>query len=194
MGKMKKRGKDGILAGGQKYGYPDLYTVYTQERLIACPACGALFANRVKLLDHLKRQQRGDEGFVCTNCNKSFATERLLKNHMRSHINHYTCPDCGMAWPTPSSLATHIKYRHSKSREYPCEFCEHKAKSPADLKQHARKHQGEVLSCPEGCGYVCKSNASMKSHFLKKHMAEGPSYACHLCDKGIGDIMQNLFP
>jgi len=158
---------------------------HTQERLIACPGCGALFANRVKLLDHLKRQQRGgcNNRFVCTSCNKAFALERLLKNHMRSHINHYSCPQCGMAWPTPSTLATHIKYRHNGSRDFACESCDHKAKSHADLKQHARIHQGDVLSCPKECGYVCKSNASMKSHYLKKHMNEGNMYACHLCDK-----------
>ena len=68
---------------------------HSQERLIGCPQCGALFANRVKFLDHCKRQRvssLSNLGFTCNNCGKKFALERLLRDHMRSHINHYKCP------------------------------------------------------------------------------------------------------
>ncbi|KAL5020417.1 hypothetical protein ScPMuIL_003309 [Solemya velum] len=30
---------------------------HSQEKIVACPTCGGLFANRTKLLDHLKRQE-----------------------------------------------------------------------------------------------------------------------------------------
>ena len=30
-----------------------------------------------------------------------------------SHINTYDCEECGMCWPTPSALKTHVLYRHS---------------------------------------------------------------------------------
>ncbi|XP_023332121.1 histone H4 transcription factor [Eurytemora carolleeae] len=137
---------------------------HTQEKLAGCPTCGCVFANRVKLLDHLKRQQCGNNEFTCTHCNKSFALERLLRDHMRSHINRYECKECGVTWPTPSSLQNHIKYRHSQDRDYSCDICEHKAKSAADLKQHLRIHQGDVLTCMEGCGFSCKSNPVMKGN------------------------------
>ena len=46
------------------------------------------FPDQVKLFDHLKRQQGGAEaadGFTCTHCNKKFALERLLRDHMRRY-------------------------------------------------------------------------------------------------------------
>eukprot|EP00088_Acartia_fossae_P003414 TRINITY_DN11430_c0_g1_i1.p1 TRINITY_DN11430_c0_g1~~TRINITY_DN11430_c0_g1_i1.p1 ORF type:complete len:734 (-),score=123.90 TRINITY_DN11430_c0_g1_i1:243-2444(-) len=159
---------------------------HCQEKSYGCPTCGALFATKTKLLDHLKRQQVTTGSFTCTNCNKTFALERLLRDHMRSHINTYECEECGMCWPTPSSLKNHIMYRHSKTRDFPCESCDYKAKSHHDLKQHSRRHQAEVLSCMEGCGFVCKANSVMKHHFLKVHMKNSPKYACHLCEAVYG--------
>jgi len=161
---------------------------HSQEKMIGCPVCGSLFASRVKLFDHLKRQQEASPSvmlYTCTalHCNKSFALERLLRDHMRSHINHYACSICDMCWPNPSSLNTHIKYRHTQTRDFPCDECDFRAKSHADLKSHARSHLGEVLTCMEGCGFVCKSNNVMKNHFMKVHMKEGPGYSCHLCEK-----------
>jgi len=166
---------------------------HTQEKQCACPTCGALFATRVKLFDHLKRQQDSSANWTCTNCNKTFALERLLRDHMRSHINTYECRECGMCWPTPSALQTHIMYRHSEERGFACEECEYKAKSTQDLKQHARTHQSEVLSCMEGCGFSCTSNAVMKNHFLKVHVKNPHKYACHLCEAvyGRGTVLTN---
>ena len=82
--------------------------VHSQEKLIACPVCGALFANRTKFVDHCKRQVSSDlpqnsagsavwmnqeeqstqtTTLKCSYCSKRFATERLLRDHMRAHIN-----------------------------------------------------------------------------------------------------------
>jgi len=159
---------------------------HSQEKQFACPTCGALFATKIKFFDHLKRQQDTDASFICSNCNKAFALERLLRDHMRSHINTYECKECGMFWPTPSALKTHFAYRHSDERLVPCEDCDYKAKSHHDLKVHARSHQGEVLPCMEGCGFVCKSNQVMKNHFLKVHLKNSRKYACHLCEAVYG--------
>ena len=66
---------------------------HSQEVLVGCPTCGGLFANRVKFLDHCKKQHVSNEdSFTCTNCGNKFALERLLRDHMRSNINHYKCP------------------------------------------------------------------------------------------------------
>lgn len=41
---------------GNKYKLKEHVRVHTQEKLIACPDCGGMFANQTKLLDHLSRQ------------------------------------------------------------------------------------------------------------------------------------------
>ena len=51
-----------------------------------------IFCPQVKFLDHCKRQEvecGGDEensAFTCSNCGKTFALERLLRDHVRSHM------------------------------------------------------------------------------------------------------------
>jgi len=159
---------------------------HSQERLVGCPTCGGLFANRVKFLDHCKRQHVSKEdSFTCNNCGKKFALERLLRDHMRSHINHYKCPQCDMTCPTPSSLSNHLRYKHMKDKPFACEFCDYKGKTQHDVKGHMRVHYEEVeLSCTEpGCSFSCRSQSTMKLHFLKKHRNTEPNYVCHLCDK-----------
>jgi len=160
---------------------------HTQEKMIGCPNCGALFANRVKFLDHCKRQQvNSEEAYKCNNCGKKFALERLLRDHMRSHINHYKCPHCDMTCVTPSALTSHIRYKHIEEKPFKCTFCDYSGKTQNDLKYHMKIHfEDQELKCPEaGCDYKCKAQASLKKHFMKKHeKATGNNYACHLCDK-----------
>jgi hypothetical protein len=160
---------------------------HSQERLVGCPTCGGLFANRVKFLDHCKRQHVAKErNFECTNCNKKFALERLLRDHMRSHINHYKCPDCDMTCPTPSSLSNHIRYKHVDEKPFSCDFpdCAYKGKTPADVTGHFRVHTDVEQKCSEpDCDFSCRAQSTMKMHYLRQHTSSDPVYVCHLCDK-----------
>jgi len=160
---------------------------HSQERLVGCPTCGGLFANRVKFLDHCKRQHAPkEESFTCNNCGKKFALERLLRDHMRSHINHYKCPHCDMTCPSPSSLNNHIKYKHMDEKPFSCDFCDYRGKTPFDVKGHIRVHYAEIdLKCTEAdCEFTCRAQSTMKMHYLKKHTGSVEQlYACHLCDK-----------
>ena len=160
---------------------------HSQEKMIGCPNCGALFSNRVKFLDHVKRQHVSQqEAYKCNNCGKKFSLERLLRDHMRSHINHYKCPHCDMTCPTPSSLKSHVRYKHVTEKPYKCEFCDYTGKTQHDVKGHLKVHYAEVeLKCgEEGCEYKCRAQATLKKHFLRRHSNLAVNnYACHLCDK-----------
>ena len=160
---------------------------HSQEKMIGCPNCGALFSNRVKFLDHVKRQQvTHEDAYKCNNCGKKFSLERLLRDHMRSHINHYKCPHCDMTCPTPSSLRSHMRYKHVTDKPYKCEFCDYTGKTQHDVKGHMKVHYEDVeLKCgEEGCEYRCRAQATLKKHFLRSHSnLPVNNYACHLCDK-----------
>lgn len=157
---------------------------HSQERMVGCPTCGGMFANRIKFLDHCLRQQVSEHSFSCTNCSKKFAIERHLRDHMRSHVNHYKCPQCDMTCASPSTLTNHIRYRHTKEKPFACEFCAYRGKTPADIKSHLRIHYNEVeMKCPEqDCEFTCRAKMTMKQHHSSVHTGSLPMYACHLCE------------
>ncbi|XP_014674356.1 PREDICTED: histone H4 transcription factor-like isoform X2 [Priapulus caudatus] len=170
-----------------KHRLRDHLRSHTQEKLTACPSCGALFSSPTRFIDHLKRQARELLlAYQCSHCAKKFASERLLKDHMRYHVNHYKCPFCDMTCPAPTTLRLHIKYRHTDHKPFACIYCEHCCKSSADLRRHMETHnEGNNYRCDvQDCNYSCRSLQTLNNHNRVKH--EGittPRYLCHVCDK-----------
>ncbi|XP_029956251.1 histone H4 transcription factor isoform X1 [Salarias fasciatus] len=160
---------------------------HTQEKVVACPGCGGMYANNTKLFDHIIRQSAMEgQRFQCSHCSKRFATERLLRDHMRTHVSHYKCPLCDMTCPSPSSLRNHIKFRHSNEKPYSCEYCEYSCKNLVDLRKHLDTHSSEpAFRCDApGCSFSCRTFGTMKIHYKREH--EGSfiaRYKCHVCDQ-----------
>ena len=157
---------------------------HSHEKLVGCPNCGGLFANRIKFQDHCLKQQEG-HSFQCTTCEKKFAIKRHLRDHMRSHVNHYKCPQCEMTCTTPSTLKSHITYRHTQDKPFSCEFCAYRGKTMADIKSHVRIHYNEVQhTCPEvNCNFTCRAKITIKQHLQTVHLGNCPTYACHVCEE-----------
>ncbi|XP_062596900.1 histone H4 transcription factor-like [Saccostrea cucullata] len=158
---------------------------HTQEKIIACTVCGGLFSPRTKFLDHMKRQEETDvQCYQCSHCDKRYTTERLLRDHVRHHVNQYKCPCCDMTCPTPSSLKTHLRYRHTTQAPYKCDHCGHGAKSIADLKKHLESHNIDVpyhCHIPD-CSYTSRTFQSLENHFKRLHQdLDVQKYKCHVC-------------
>lgn len=158
---------------------------HTQEKVVACPGCGGMYANNTKFFDHIIRQNAMEgQRFQCSHCSKCFATERLLRDHMRTHVSHYKCPLCDMTCPSPSSLRSHIKFRHSNERPYSCEYCEYSCKNLIDLRKHLETHSSDpAYRCDvPGCSFTSRALGTMRIHHQKEH--EGTfiaRYKCHVC-------------
>jgi len=158
---------------------------HTHEKSLACPTCGVLFANRTKYLDHMSRQNEAAyEHFQCSHCLKRYASERLLRDHMRHHINYLKCGLCDMTCPNTSSLKYHMHYRHSDARQHACSVCEQKFKSVTDLNRHEETHLEKNYICGvQGCDFSCKTSRSLQSHMQTQHSKKKKkSYGCHLCN------------
>lgn len=158
---------------------------HTQEKVVACPGCGGMYANNTKLFDHIIRQSAMEgQRFQCSHCSKRFATERLLRDHMRTHVSHYKCPLCDMTCPSPSSLRNHIKFRHSNEKPYSCDYCEYSCKNLVDLRKHLDTHSSEsAFHCDvPGCGFTSRAACTMKIHHKREHEGSFVArYKCHVC-------------
>ncbi|PSN35356.1 hypothetical protein C0J52_11505 [Blattella germanica] len=160
---------------------------HTQEKVAGCPTCGGLFSSKTKFFDHLKRQVPLEmQGYQCSHCSKYYPSKRLLRDHMRHHVNHYKCSFCDMTCPKPSSLSQHIRYRHLDSKPFKCDFCPYTAKSRYDMKYHTKTHCTDPLYyCEEeGCNFSCRSAHALNRHYKQDHRGEDePLYCCHICDE-----------
>uniref|UniRef100_A0A8C9T7U9 Zgc:112083 n=1 Tax=Scleropages formosus TaxID=113540 RepID=A0A8C9T7U9_SCLFO len=170
-----------------KYRLREHLRSHTQERLVACPTCGCMFSSNTKFFDHILRQTEPEgKSFVCEHCGKRFANERLLRDHVRQHVNHIKCPLCDMTCTSLASLKTHIKFRHCDERPFSCDFCESSFKNQHDLRKHMETHnEGAAFHCSvAGCGYSSRMAHTMNQHYKRVHEGDMVSkYKCHLCEK-----------
>lgn len=177
-----KRGSKSSMA---KFKLRDHLRTHTKERLFACPCCGNLYVNKTKFIDHVNRQaDRKNHNYQCTHCSRTFATERLLKDHVRHHVNNYKCVYCDMTCPNPSAVRHHIKYKHSDVRPYKCQHCNYYAKSTYDLRIHTNFHQSNfAYECHvQGCEYKVRTLQNLRMHLRAKHNEVGTMWLCHVCD------------
>ncbi|KAK4879493.1 hypothetical protein RN001_007639 [Aquatica leii] len=174
---------------GCNYKFPSMYKLsdhlrtHTKEKVVACPSCGSMFATKTKFYDHRKRQLPIEaQSYQCSQCSKLFPTERLLRDHMRSHINHYKCTLCDMTCPKPSALATHIRYRHLEERPLKCNICKLKCISKQCLEAHLITHCPEKLIACEECDFRCRSLYTLDKHYQNVHgLGVAQIYECHCC-------------
>lgn len=153
---------------------------HTGEKFIACPFCGSFFVNSTKFMDHLYRKNNmpSSRDLKCFLCNKTFATQRLLREHSRRHINTRKCPHCEMTCVGPHNLRLHIADRHSDLRLNVCPQCSRTFSRANDLQRHMQRHvESMTYECDVCNATFCWKN-SLTTH--KKSHADN-SYACHLC-------------
>ncbi|XP_076269199.1 histone H4 transcription factor-like [Rhynchophorus ferrugineus] len=164
-----------------RYRLSDHLRVHTGERIIACPTCYSQFATKTTFCDHRKRQLKSYmRSFQCSQCLKLFSSERILSDHMRSHINQYKCTLCDMTSPKPSMLAKHYRYKHMNVRSYCCSFCDKTFVEKCNLNTHLLTHKEKPFKCDE-CDFGCKSKVGLTNHKIKKHGKDSFQYECQAC-------------
>ncbi|KAL7643321.1 UNVERIFIED_CONTAM: hypothetical protein RMT77_006613 [Armadillidium vulgare] len=160
---------------------------HSQEKSVGCPICGTIFAGVNKFQDHCHRHlAQGLQTFECSHCKCKFATERLLKDHVRRHVNHYKCPHCEMTCTTKATMEAHIKYRHTNNKPFKCPECNKRFKLQYDVVKHLPTHSVEpsyVCVYPD-CTYSCRSYTAYRIHMKRVHEVGNLNvYLCHMCDE-----------
>lgn len=109
----------------------------------------------------------------CAQCFKFFATDKLFRAHVLSHVNCYKCTMCDMTCSSANALSIHIRYRHLKDKPIKCNECDYRCVRKWDLEKHLQWfHRKEIVRCTfPGCDYT------VRSYNLLKRVSVLPYYA-----------------
>ena len=131
------------------------------------------------------RQESCDRStYSCSICYRTYPSERLLREHVRRHINTLKCPHCDLTCNGPSRLQHHIHFRHNTDTPHHCPVCQKGFKTAHCLSQHLVSHGQKTFKCSfSGCEYSGKTLKAWQGHMKKHHMPEQKQYCCHICSQ-----------
>lgn len=97
--------------------------------------------------------------YICEVCKKPFAEARILKRHMKIHLEKkpHECEECGMTFAESSNLNKHKKkhtgeLRNIVGKPHLCSVCGRAFKWASSLSKHMKYHTGHKLLSCEYCG------------------------------------------
>lgn len=120
---------------------------HTQEKPYKCTTCGVAFISKSKLTTHSKTHQN-IRPHVCTVCDKNFRAPANLRDHFRAeHTTDkpFVCPECGKAFAKQKLLSQHMQL-HTTEKQYECRFCALKFAQLAGKHGHERRMHKQELT------------------------------------------------
>ncbi|CAG2111171.1 unnamed protein product [Medioppia subpectinata] len=195
---------------------------HTQEKLMACPSCGAMFCNRSKFVDHLYRQssdngitksdsltihvsKSGDQSMTTltiqmpsTEDSVGVSSQTTSSSILIQNVNaenELMLIDLG----DPSALSTVTAINSMAAQKcndqkkcYSCSQCSKQFMTRSLLSEHFRTHVTKY-KCPE-CQMTTNSPSALKHHITYKHNNERP-FCCQFCDirlKSKSDLRRHI--
>ncbi|XP_011677381.2 gastrula zinc finger protein XlCGF57.1 isoform X2 [Strongylocentrotus purpuratus] len=155
----------------------------SSDKPYSCSECNKQYTSKRHLNTHI-RKHTGDLPCQCQyqTCDKRFAHEYQLTNHMVSHSEErpHVCSECGKAFQRRSGVVKHMRL-HGNDKPYKCSECDKAFCYSKELATHVRLHTGErPYSCSE-CNKRFNTKSNFKSH-MKIHSGDKP-YCCPHCVK-----------
>ena len=90
---------------------------------------------------HIERDHNSTKTHLCEQCNKYFAGEEILKNHIYQSHNKVTCPQCHKSIWNKQTLRKHLALEHGMTEG--ALFCGVCPKAVFFSQYHYKKHMSE---------------------------------------------------
>lgn len=166
---------------------------YVHNSKPQCDICSKTFANQNNLKRHMMIHS-GIKDFECDICHKRFHQKITMQTHRLTHVNPYTCSQCGIKFENKSDLTTHRGSDEcSKSR-----IVKVKEELMKTVRQEVTTNSGKLL------GYACSLckkmfsvESALEQHVESTHIvdSDGQSteknlkkstkrFECCICGKG----------
>lgn len=140
------------------------------------------------LCDPSKEAIVSPDNFACTQCPRTFLSQKGLFGHMSAHPKTkkaFACPDCPKSFHTEAHYKRH-QQNHRHNTYFMCQLCDESFASAGALNSHRRKHisAGEqydehVYAC-RLCQLELKAKVHLQRHFRECHAGAKPFY-CDVC-------------
>jgi len=164
-------------------------------RSFLCDLCGDPFPSPIALRRHVNRQHINRRAYVCSKCDKRYATNWQLKEHMRScqsvdGTKPYVCSKCNASFTLRWNMLRHERL-HGNVLVHACPFCSKVFRQKYNVLQHVRRMHATANSqqnakVPNICTVCNKkffSEVALERHALM-HVDGGRRYVCQTCRKG----------
>jgi uncharacterized Zn-finger protein len=192
---------------------------HTQEKLMACPSCGAMFCNKSKFMDHLYRQSTDNANnktdsltiHVSKNNDQTMTTLTIqvpqqtedsstipINSQNSSILIQNLSSDSELMiidLANPALSASTDSKQSSKSttnKTYRCSDCFRDFATQSLLREHSRSHTNKY-KCSE-CQLRTNSPSALRHHIAYRHRNERP-FSCQFCDlkfKSRSDLRRHI--
>ncbi|XP_012938472.1 zinc finger protein 184 [Aplysia californica] len=151
-----------------------------------CPECILIFANKRKLINHMKHHERLNQRdkHICHICGKALQNISCYAVHMKSHSadkgvsDQIPCDQCGKMFANEMGLNKHHSNQHSV-KPYKCKVC---GKGFATTKHLYRHESLHTTGRPYQCSVCqkCFSQSYNLTIHMRTHTKEKP-FSCSHC-------------
>ena len=145
------------------------------ERNFVCDHCGESYWNNGQLTHHLRIKHKAlpELKLKCKHCEEIFPcyTTRQLHTNLIHFPERYKCSTCQKSYASDSLLKRHTQSAHQDRTFIKCQECGKQLANKSGLKVHMKLHKGELVSCSY-CPWKSHIKSKLYKHMRLQHMEE----------------------